>query len=210
MNELFNIEATKTQGAVNTFRSIGASNHSESERAALDLYCTEPQAVVDLLRREQFSNKVWECAAGLGHLSEKMKEMGYDVLSTDIVQRDYPLDRVQDFLFFDNCEETDRDIITNPPFNLSCEFIVRGFSLLRNGGKMAMFLPLRYLAGKTRKAMVFDNFPPKVVYVFASRMRSTGKNGDFDGNSTSAIDFAWFVWEKTKMNRYRKTKVEWI
>ena len=207
MNKPTNTE--QAQGSKNNFRNIGASNHSESERATLDLYCTEPQAVVDLLRHERFSNKIWECAAGLGHLSEKMKEMGYDVLSTDIVQRDYPLDRVQDFLFFDNCGTTDRDIITNPPFEMSSEFIERGYTILRNGGKMALFMPVRYLAGKGRR-QIYNRMPPKVVYVFSSRVSSCAKDGDFDKQSKSAIDFAWFVWEKTKMNRYKKTKIVWI
>lgn len=198
----------KSRATIDSFRNIGATNHSNNDREFMDLYCTEPRAVVELLKRERFSKNIWECAAGLGHLSEKMKELGYDVLSTDITERSYTLDKVMDFLFFDNYEQTDRDIITNPPYRFANEFIRRGYSLLKTGRKMAYLLPIRYLSGKERK-QIFINFPPKTIYVFSGRI-TCALSGDFDKIKGNAIDYAWFVWERTKMNRYRKTKVEWI
>lgn len=55
-----------------------------------------------------------------------------------------------------------------------------------------MFLKLQFLEGKNRKKFFKEN-PPKVVYVSSSRLEC-GINGKFSG--TSAVAYAWFVWEK--------------
>lgn len=53
---------------------------------------------------EKFSNKVWECACGEGHLSKVLKNRGYEVLSTDLIDRGYGIGNI-DFLcnFRDFC-----------------------------------------------------------------------------------------------------------
>ena len=42
----------------------GASNHSDKDRQKNDYYATDPEAVKELLKRENFGNEVWECAVG--------------------------------------------------------------------------------------------------------------------------------------------------
>jgi hypothetical protein len=64
--------------------------------------------------------------------------------------------------------------------------------LIKDGGKVAMFLKLTFLESKKRKEL-FEKYPPKVVYVSCSRIECA-KNGEFKG--TSAVAYAWFVWEK--------------
>ena len=69
------------------------------DRHIEDFYATEPRAVAELLKREQFSNIVWECACGQGHLSKEIRRAGYEVYSTDIIDRGYErFDGVVDFL----------------------------------------------------------------------------------------------------------------
>lgn len=63
------------------------------------------------------------------------------------------------------------------------------------GHKVAMFLKLQFLEGKSRKNL-FKRWPPKVLYVSSSRLRCA-KNGDFEkAKGATAIAFAWYVWEK--------------
>lgn len=57
-----------------------------------------------------------------------------------------------------------------------------------------MFLKLQFLEGKQRKEL-FKKYPPKVVYVSSSRL-ICAKNGDFSEYKSSAVAYAWFVWEK--------------
>ena len=63
---------------------------------------------------------------------------------------------------------------------------------ISTGNKVAMFLKLTFLESKSRKAL-FDKYPPKVIYVASKRLQC-GMNGDFKG--TSAVCYAWFIWEK--------------
>ena len=71
--------------ANSVYKTIGASNHSDENRADDDYYATPEEAVEELLKREQFFRYVWELACGGGHISEVLKAYGYDVLSSDIV-----------------------------------------------------------------------------------------------------------------------------
>ncbi len=63
------------------------------------------------------------------------------------------------------------------------------------GHKVAMFLKLQFLEGKQRREL-FKKWPPKVVYVSSSRLYCA-MNGDFEKcRKSSAIAYAWYVWEK--------------
>lgn len=84
--------------ANSVYKIIGASNHSNKNRADDDYYATDPKAVEELLKREKFSHYVWEPACGGGHISKVLEAHGYDVLSSDIVDRGYPNTCVANFL----------------------------------------------------------------------------------------------------------------
>lgn len=71
------------------FVTLGASNHTVNPRAEYDYYATDPRAVELLLEMETFSDKIWECACGEGHISKVLKQNGYEVLSTDLIDRGY-------------------------------------------------------------------------------------------------------------------------
>lgn len=73
----------------NVFTCIGASNHSIGDRQKEDFYATEPKATRLLLEKETFTNEVWEPCCGKGHMSEVLKEYGYSVRSTDLIDRFY-------------------------------------------------------------------------------------------------------------------------
>lgn len=71
------------------FVTLGASNHTVNPRAENDFYATDPRAIELLLNVENFSDKVWECACGEGHLSKVLESKGYDVISTDLIDRGF-------------------------------------------------------------------------------------------------------------------------
>ena len=174
------------------YTTLGASNHTDEERESHDFYATDPRAMELLLDMEQFSPKIWECACGVGHLSEVLKRRGYHVYSSDLIDRGYGVGNI-DFL---NWQEGlfDGDIITNPPYKYAKEFVEHALELVPNGHKVAMFLKLTFAEGKARKRL-FETQPPKTVYVSSSRL-ICAKNGDFDSISSSAVAYAWYVWEK--------------
>ena len=86
------------------WKTLGASNHTDQEREQDDFYATDPDAVDKLLTVESPSKQIWECAAGAGHLVERLKEYGYDVYATDLKERGYTLGAVQDFLKAEKAE----------------------------------------------------------------------------------------------------------
>lgn len=187
------------------FRTLGASNHTDKERQNEDFYATDPIAADLLLKEEKFSHNIWECACGQKHLSGVFEKHGYNVRSSDLIDRCG--NEVFDFLSMEN-QSWDGDIITNPPYKYASEFIYKSLSVIQQGNKVAMFLKLQFMEGKERKHL-FTKFPPKMVYVSSSRILCA-KNGDFEGlkaSGGSAVAYAWYVWEKGFKGN---TTVKWI
>lgn len=172
--------------------TLGASNHVDEERAQNDYYATEPKAVELLLENEKFCSNVWECACGEGHMSKILENNGYNVRSTDLIYRGFG--EKTSYNFLENSEKWGGDIITNPPYKFAKEFIEKSLDIIDDGHKVAMFLKLQFLEGKARKQLFLSN-PPKTIYVSSSRL-ICAKNGDFNSITSSAVAYAWFVWEK--------------
>ena len=173
--------------------TLNASCHSEWDRGEMDYYATPPSATKKLLENETFSKFILEPACGEGHISEVLKQNWHEVLSSDIVDRWYgdTLDYLNDMNFF---ESWHWDIITNPPFSKSQEFVEKSMDIIRDGQKVAMLLRIQFLEWVKRNAM-FKEYPPKIIYVFSRNIRCA-KNGDFKNATGNASTYCWFVWEK--------------
>lgn len=164
-----------------------------------DYYATEPKAVELLLEQETFTDSIWECACGEGHIADVLENHGHMVIATDVVDRGFGA-RL-DFLSWNS--PISIDIITNPPYNKAQEFVEHALELAKDGVKVAMFLKLTFLEGQKRREL-FKKYPPRTVYVSSSRLQC-GKNGDFSGSN--AVAYAWFVWEKGCKG---ETIIKWI
>lgn len=111
--------------------TLGANNKDRSKN---DLYVTSDVAIDGLLDREQFNKDVWECACGLGNISERLKTKNYNVLSTDLCDYGYKYqDKVQDFLTCDR--EFAGDIITNPPYKLALPFVKHALDCVKTAAR---------------------------------------------------------------------------
>lgn len=189
-----------TGNARSTFATIGASNHSDHERAAHDFYATEPAAIDRLFAHPAFRipERAWECACGAGHLSEAMKRHGVQVFSSDLVERGYGVGGI-DFLEArtnEACISVDNlCVITNPPYRYATEFVLHALDLMQPGDRAVFLLNIRYLEGKRRYDQIFSKHPPSRIYQFISRIRCA-INGDFEAvTSALATAYAWFEWE---------------
>lgn len=167
---------------------------------------------------EQFNGGIWENCCGEGHLSKRFEELGYEVVSTDLIDRGYGQGGVD---FFDVKEALAPNIVTNPPYKFAKEWAEHSLELLPEGGKLALFLPIQFLESEARRKL-FQISPPQTVYVCVNRVLC-GMNGDFsakdkDGNTlynkdgtpkkmSSAKCYAWFVWVKGFTGI---TSVKWI
>jgi len=174
------------------YKCLGTSNHCPDKREQHDFYATDPDAIDALLSVETFQNDVWECCCGEGHLSKRLEENGYNVFSSDLIDRGYG--HVHDFM--DTQIPWRGDIISNPPYSSADEFTEKALSVIKTGAKAAFFLKLQFLEGQKRRKL-YDVSPPCRVHVFSKRMKCA-KNGRFDlmKGRGSAIAYAWFVWQK--------------
>lgn len=188
------------------YTRLGASNHAINNRVENDYYATDPKAAELLLEVEPNLDNIWECACGEGHLAKVFGDCGKLTLATDVVNRGFG-DAFIDFLS-SNCLPTKYwygDIVTNPPYKYALEFVKRAISLVPVGRKVCMFMKLTFLEGKERKKL-FKKYPPKTVYVCSGRVNCC-RNGEFEKYKSTAIAYAWFVWEKGFTG---KPTIEWI
>lgn len=188
--------------AKDTLNVLGASNHSAEERSKLDYYGTDPRSTRALLAEEHFSDFIWEPAAGRHMIVDVLRNADYDVVATDIADYGFGDEQV-DFL---NCpvKNFHGDIVTNPPYGLSTEFVIKALDVVAPGQKVAMFLRLQFLEGTKRYETLLRDNPPKTIYVFTNR-QVCDKNDDF--TKGSAVAYMWAVWEK---NWRGDPTVKWI
>ncbi len=175
------------------FVAMGASNHSEKERQTEDYYATEPKAVDCLIEETDlvFNKNIWEPASGGNHIADKLRGYGFDVRTSDIIKR---CDDTEILDFLTSNEKWHGDIITNPPYKIAQKFAEKALESVEEGAKVAMFLKVLFLESKGRKEF-FKKYPPKYVFISSGRL-NCAMNGDFRTYKSSAIAYAWYVWEK--------------
>lgn len=184
------------------YTCLGASNHALEDRQTDDYYATDPKAAKLLLDVEPDLSSIWECACGEGHLAKVFDRHNKLALATDLIFRGYgdgPRDFLKTYMFHYG------DIVTNPPYKYAKEFVEQALSMVKEGRKVCMFLKVTFLEGKARKEF-FKKHPPKTIYVCSGRI-PCAKNGDFEKYPSSAIAYAWYVWEKGYQG---ETIVKWI
>lgn len=155
---------------------VGAN--SQNGRHKNDFYPTPPDVTVALLDFLQIpkGGKIWEPACGQNHMVKVMRDRGYDVIGTDIQGG-------VDFLTADLPEGVDW-IITNPPFNVSQEFIER---CIEHHKPFALLLKSQYWHA-AKRANLFMRYPPSYILPLTWRP-------DFTGEGASLMDMMWCVWD---------------
>nr|DAW09326.1 MAG TPA: adenine-specific methyltransferase [Caudoviricetes sp.] len=171
-------------------RVLGSTSIVGADREQHDFYATEPKAVELLLEEEQFQQNILEPCCGLNHITNVLRENGYQVTTSDFIDRGVGAE-VKDFFDY-TC--WNGDIVTNPPYSQALNFVEHSLNIIEDGCKVAMFLKIQFLEGKKRKEF-FKNYPPKYIYVASGRLRCA-KNGEFESYKSSPVCYAWFIWEK--------------
>jgi|SRR3990167_1987374 len=167
----------------------GFHNNSNHERESNDFYATSPIALEKLLEYELFNN-VWECACGMGHLSDVLVNKNILGKESDLIDRGRG--EIIDFLACDI--RWQGDIITNPPYRLATQFVYKAIEIVGKDRRVAMIFPQRYLSSKVRYKL-FTMFPPQIIYAFSGRV-GCALNGNFNAHSNSAVDYLWIIWKK--------------
>ena len=138
---------------------------------------TPPEALQPLFPYLKKEWTIWECAAGNGNLVNHLRENGYNVIGTDILDG-------HDFLTW-KPEKFDC-IITNPPYSLKEKFLERCYELQK---PFALLLPLTTFETQKRQNL-FKKYGVEVIF-FPKRINFETPDGTGSG---SWFAVAWFTW----------------
>lgn len=133
----------------------------------------------------------FEPACGRGYMAQALREYFAKVDAADI--HDYGHGDVSDFLRNIHTTGAYDWVITNPPFRLAEEFILRALPVARRG--VAMLVRTVFIESVGRYNRIFSVNPPTKVAQFTERVPMV--KGRIDRKASTATGYAWVVWDKT-------------
>jgi len=179
-----------------TVKGKNFSGNNTGKRNKSDFYQT-PYSLTKLLVEKVFddyvfkTDRILEPACGELAIVDVLKKYGYlNLFYFDKYPKRYFI-KQKDFLELEGSYDV---IITNPPFSLAKEFILKAKEL--KPYCFIMLLPLSYLHGKERYDLIYnnkDNFRLHYVYVF-TRYPMLKDTVESDGTFETEV-YAWFLWE---------------
>jgi hypothetical protein len=157
------------------------------KRHESDFYPTPAECVHSLMDFIDLplSKPLWEPACGDGAISRTLEERGFTVISTDLrIDSGYGTGGI-DFLQSERLADI---IITNPPFNLSEDFIKKCTGI--DVSVFALLLKATYWHSY-RRLSIFEQTKPAFVLPFTWRPNMCPERG-----ASPTMDFLWTVWIK--------------
>jgi hypothetical protein len=161
------------------------STNNTGGRRKADFYETPYSLTWLILGKEKLVDSILEPACGKGAITRAFSDFGYLNFTS--------YDKEKNFLNETKKYDT---VITNPPYSLEKEFILKAKEI--SNKKILFLLPLSYLHGKWRYDNIWNDkdYPLSSVYVF-TRYPMLGEPLRKDGkHNTGMMVYAWFVWEK--------------
>jgi hypothetical protein len=131
-----------------------------------------------------------EPACGAGHMSKVLWEYFREVRSADAF--DYGYGVVENFLAQPYEARSVDWVITNPPFRLAEEFVLRALNIARCG--VAILARTVFLESVGRYGGIFRDRPPAKFAQFTERVPMV--RGRLDEKASTATGYAWLVWEE--------------
>lgn len=171
---------------------------NSTKRNKNDYYQTPYSMTRQLLEVENFEGNILEPCCGAGAIVKVLRDYDKSVDYCDL-NNEFSLTGIfKNFKDFIN-DDFDRydNIITNPPYSLAKEFILKAKQITNN--KIAMLLPLNYLHGVTRYNEIYldRKFPLKAVYIFCRYGMLEETIRDDGTYRTGMMVYAWYIWDKS-------------
>jgi hypothetical protein len=176
-------------------------------RDSPDDFPTPPWATRALLEHvigedADFSKKsCLEPACGAGHMAKVLKEYFGEVRCSDAYAYGYA--PIRDFLTHPYETNAVDWVITNPPFRLGEEFVLRALQVARQG--VAILARTVFLESAGRHERIFRDDPPTKFAQFVERVPMV--KGRLDIKASTATGYAWFVWEQSSIE---KPRLMWV
>lgn len=172
-----------------------------------DDFPTPPWATRALLehvigKREDLGRQTClEPACGVGHMDKVLREYFKDTSASDIYS--YGYGDVGDFRRTPYEIGSYDWVITNPPFNLAEEFVLRARQIARRG--VAILARTVFIESVGRYERLFKPNPPAAFAQFVERVPMV--KGRLDKKASTATGYAWFVWLNEEIS---STEIIWI
>src|SRR5215472_15289800 len=118
---------------------------------------------------------------------------GHEVLASDLVDYGDPTCFYRrDFLLEHKLPKCCECILTNPPFSLAEEFVEHALELCPH---VIMLLRLAFLESE-RRSRILDTGSLACIHVFRRSLPMMHRDGWTGPKASSAMAFAWFVWDR--------------
>lgn len=165
------------------------------DREKDDFYPTPPEPTRALLKAEASRLSdfpvIWEPSCGDGAMAREMRDMGHDVVASDLVDRGWPNTIMRSFFDFDDAPAP--CIVTNPPYDAVNYRDGRGRWITHAMDTLAVDYMALLLSwnwpGAGGLAGVWAQFPPARVYLMRWKI-------DFTGAGAPPMLNGWFVWDR--------------
>ncbi len=172
-------------------RSHAVMAQRTEAKDSLDDFPTPPWATRALIEHvvgaggELRQQTCLEPACGAGHMAKVLAEYFGEVKCSDI--HDYKYGEVKDFLKRPIAVDSVDWVITNPPFRLAEEFVLRSLKLARKG--VAMLTRTVFIESVGRHERLFLKHPPAKFAQFTERAQSPHrlKNGQLGERKVDAV-----------------------
>jgi len=198
---------------INQNKSHAVMSQRHEVIRSLDYFPTPPWATRALFEEilkpnwlfphnDVISETCLEPACGGGHMVKVLKEYFTNIESCDIA--DYGQDRIADFLTADVSGSYDF-IITNPPFNLAEEFVLKALPMARQC--VAIFARTQFMESIGRYERLFKPNPPHLIAQFSERVPII--KGRLSATASTATSYAWFIW-RGSAGTTKETQLLWI
>lgn len=165
-------------------------------------YNTPHEATRALCAYERFPGDIWEAFAGNGEMAFVLREAGYTVTATTILdgrhEKAFPKHRVTGGQnFFDINDAPKPNLVSNPPFEVVNEIVnhARAIGVV----KMALLLNIKFVGGQGRwgfggRGEALKWLPCR-IYPFADRVTMYPSDWDGSTKNSTTETYAWFIWD---------------
>jgi hypothetical protein len=156
-----------TAAAPKKLKNIRVHKAPKWDRDVDDYYVEEDWCSARLFEQEHFQGSILDPACGSGRIVNNARLAGYQAFGTDLKIRSKFCMQAIDFMLPTPLPKSYfQNIVCNPPFRIAIEFLK--LALERYQSKMAIILPLSYLAGDQRTRWL-ENSELRRVLVFTPR-----------------------------------------
>lgn len=131
-----------------------------------------------------------EPACGRGYMAKPLAEYFSSVEASDAYH--YGFAPIRDFLSHPYETGSHDWVITNPPFRLAEDFVLRSLAVARKG--VAILARTVFLESSGRYKAIFASNPPTVFAQFVERVPMV--KGRVDRKASTATGYAWLIWDK--------------